>query len=106
MQTLNLLAPQRDEPGASDLIGLFVDHRRLDVAVQGLSYAGVCLAAHQAVKRRRWRQPPVIKQNAQPFVNFMWTDFEAHGNRYKYMYIYIYYMYICIQKYVYVCINI
>ena len=75
-----MLAPQRDEPLASDLVGLFVDHRRLDVAVGGLHYAGVALALHTAVKHRRWRAPPVVKQNAQPFVNFMWTDFEAqHG---------------------------
>eukprot|EP00913_Durusdinium_trenchii_P013470 g12650.t1 len=77
-QTLHVLAPQRDDAAASDLIGLFVDHRRLEVPIQGLQYAGVALALHLTVKDRQWRAPPVVGGGNAPFVNFMWTDFEAH----------------------------
>jgi len=75
-QTLHVLAPQRDDPYAPDVIGLFVDHRRLEVPVAGLHYAGVALALNNVVKKRQWRQPPVVGQSTAPFVNFMWTDFE------------------------------
>lgn len=75
-QSLHVIAPQRDEPCASDLIGLFADYRRLEVPIEGLHYAGVALALNVIVKERLWRQPPVVSQAAVPFVNFMWTDFE------------------------------
>ncbi|CAE8591819.1 unnamed protein product, partial [Polarella glacialis] len=48
--TIQMVVPQRDGPGESDMVGLFADQRLLDVLTEDLSYAGVVLALHHVVK--------------------------------------------------------
>merc|ERR1719193_1397250 len=59
------------------MVGLFADIRILTVRTRGLSFAGAALQLHHVVKERLWAQPPIVAQQAFPFVNFEWTDFES-----------------------------
>jgi len=75
-----IIAPQRDEPGTSETVGLFADIRVLQMITTGLSMAGVALRLHHVVKERIWQAPPVITQSDVPLINFEWTDYEVcHG---------------------------
>jgi len=74
--SIQMVVPQRDAPGASDMVGMFSDYRCLDIFTGGLSYAGVALSLHHTVKERLWRPPLPTGQFELPFVNFEWTDFE------------------------------
>jgi hypothetical protein len=77
---VSLIAPQRDGPGESDMIGLFADIRLITVRTEGLSFAGAALLLHHVVKERLWRAPPIGVTYDVPFLNFEWTDFESrHG---------------------------
>jgi len=78
--TIQTVAPQRDGPKDSLMVGLFADNRWVDVRTEGLNHAGVALALHRLVKERLWRAPLTVGQGDVPFVNFEWTDFEErHG---------------------------
>lgn len=77
---ISMVVPQRDQPGESDMVGLFADVRILTIRTRDLSFAGAALHLQHVVKERLWRQPPVMMQGEFPFVNFEWTDFESrHG---------------------------
>uniref|UniRef100_A0A7S1WAJ8 Condensation domain-containing protein n=1 Tax=Alexandrium catenella TaxID=2925 RepID=A0A7S1WAJ8_ALECA len=76
--TVVLVAPLRDGPAEGDLVGLLADFRVLQVSVEGLSVAGVALQLHCIVKERRWQRPGLTTQWDWPWVNFQWTDMEAH----------------------------
>jgi len=75
---MSMVAPQRDGPGESDMVGLFADIRIVTVRTGGLSYAGTALQVQHIVKERLWSSPPIVSQCDLPFVNFEWTDFESH----------------------------
>eukprot|EP00930_Biecheleria_cincta_P039361 TRINITY_DN27064_c0_g1_i1.p1 TRINITY_DN27064_c0_g1~~TRINITY_DN27064_c0_g1_i1.p1 ORF type:complete len:1328 (+),score=219.18 TRINITY_DN27064_c0_g1_i1:54-4037(+) len=78
--SIQMVVPQRDGPGASDMVAMFSDYRCLDIPTEGLSYAGVALSLYHMVKERLWRAPLPTGQSELPFVNFEWTDFEErHG---------------------------
>jgi len=76
--TIQTVAPQRDGPKDSLMVGLFSDNRWIDIRTEGLNHAGVALVLHRLVKERLWRPPPAVGQGDVPFVNFEWTDFEEH----------------------------
>uniref|UniRef100_A0A7S0FYZ2 Condensation domain-containing protein n=2 Tax=Pyrodinium bahamense TaxID=73915 RepID=A0A7S0FYZ2_9DINO len=73
-----LVVPQRDGPAESDLVGLFADFRLLRVSCGGLSAMGVALQLHHLIRDRLWLAPGPFTQFSHPWVNFQWTDFEAH----------------------------
>jgi len=74
-----MIAPQRDGPGESDMVGLFADIRCFLVLTEGLSFAGAALRLHHIVNERLWRSPPAATQFNMPLVNFEWTDFEVRN---------------------------
>uniref|UniRef100_A0A7S2MUS0 Condensation domain-containing protein n=1 Tax=Alexandrium andersonii TaxID=327968 RepID=A0A7S2MUS0_9DINO len=76
--TLVLVVPLRDGPAEQDVVGLLADFRVMQVACEGLSVAGVALQLHSVVKERQWQAPGLTAQYDWPFVNFQWTDVEAH----------------------------
>eukprot|EP00928_Gymnodinium_smaydae_P016939 TRINITY_DN16432_c0_g1_i2.p1 TRINITY_DN16432_c0_g1~~TRINITY_DN16432_c0_g1_i2.p1 ORF type:complete len:494 (+),score=94.33 TRINITY_DN16432_c0_g1_i2:193-1674(+) len=79
-QPVVIVAPQRDEPGASELVGLLADFRLLRIKTAGLGLAGVALQLHDDVRERRWSAPQVCTVSETPFLNFEWTVLEAFGS--------------------------
>lgn len=75
-QPIVMVAPMRDELGASDVIGLLADFRQFNVCTDGLSFAGVALRLHHVVKERLWKLPSLFTQWQAPWVNFEWTELE------------------------------
>lgn len=78
--TVLCLAPQRDGPWESEMVGLFADHRLLNICTEGLNYLGVALRLHNIVRERQWCCPGFISQPELPFINLEWTDTsKRHG---------------------------
>lgn len=75
--TLSLVANQRDEARASDMVGFFADCRELDIAVgRELGYVGVAVGVNDTVQQRQWRAPGLVGGDVVS-VNFQWTDFDS-----------------------------
>eukprot|EP00746_Dinoflagellata_sp_MGD_P065707 gnl/MRDRNA2_/MRDRNA2_273475_c0_seq1.p1 gnl/MRDRNA2_/MRDRNA2_273475_c0~~gnl/MRDRNA2_/MRDRNA2_273475_c0_seq1.p1 ORF type:complete len:252 (+),score=33.79 gnl/MRDRNA2_/MRDRNA2_273475_c0_seq1:57-758(+) len=77
---VGMVAPQRDGPSETEMVGLFADFRLLNICTEGLNLLGVLLRLHHCVKERIWMPPGLVTQEFGPFINFEWTDFESrHG---------------------------
>jgi len=76
---VHMIVPQRDEPAASEIIGLFADIRQFNMCTDGLSLAGVALRLHRVVKERLWKAPGLMTLAEVPLINFEWTDFDTRN---------------------------
>ena len=58
-QPVLMVAPQRDGPGESEMVGLFADIRQCNICTEGLNHVGVALRLNYRVRERLWMPPGI-----------------------------------------------
>lgn len=79
-QPICLVAPQRDEAGADEMIGLLADFREFDLCTEGLSFAGAAARLQSIIRDREWHVHRTSVQHLAVWINLEWTVLQGkHG---------------------------